>query len=38
VIRYFPKVDLLISAANEDPALEIGPLAKMLELKLSQKR
>lgn len=37
VIRYFPKVDLLISAANEDPDVEIGPLAKMLELKLRQK-
>lgn len=37
VIRYFPKVDLLISAANEDPNVEIGPLAKMLELKLRQK-
>lgn len=37
VIRYFPKVDLLISAANEDSAVEIGPLAKMLQLKLSQK-
>ena len=35
VIRYFPKVDLWISAANEDPGLEIGPLAKMLELHLS---
>ncbi|MEK2644955.1 YkgJ family cysteine cluster protein [Bdellovibrio sp. BCCA] len=34
VIRYFPKVDLLISAANEDPQVEIGPLAKMLEMKL----
>lgn len=34
VIRYFPKVDLWISAANEDAGLEIGPLAKMLELKL----
>lgn len=37
VIRYFPKVDLLISAANEDRQVEIGPLAKMLELKLRQK-
>lgn len=37
VIRYFPKVDLLISAANEDSEVEIGPLAKMLELKLRQK-
>lgn len=37
VIRYFPKVDLLISAANEDRLVEIGPLAKMLELKLCQK-
>lgn len=33
-IRYFPKVDLLISAANEDPNLKIGPLAKMLEMQL----
>ena len=30
VVRYFPRVDLLISAANEDPDLRIGPLAKML--------
>jgi len=37
VIRYFPKVDLLISAANEDAQVEIGPLAKMLEMKLLQK-
>jgi Fe-S-cluster containining protein len=35
VIRYFPKVDLWISAANEDAELEIGPLAKMLEIELS---
>lgn len=34
VIRYFPKVDVLISAANEDPSLKIGPLAKMLAIKL----
>lgn len=34
VIRYFPKVDLLISAANEDSLIEIGPLAKMLKLQL----
>lgn len=34
VIRYFPKVDLWISAANEDAGLEIGPLAKMLEMQL----
>nr|WP_295899544.1 YkgJ family cysteine cluster protein [uncultured Bdellovibrio sp.] len=34
VIRYFPKVDLLISAANEDTQVEIGPLAKMLEMRL----
>jgi Fe-S-cluster containining protein len=32
VIRYFPKVDLLISAANEDPGIRIGPLAKMITL------
>ncbi|MNL13949.1 Flagellin N-methylase [compost metagenome] len=32
VVRYFPKVDLWISAANEDAGLEIGPLAKMLEM------
>ena len=31
-IRYFPRVDLLICAANEDPDLRIGPLAKMLTL------
>lgn len=31
-IRYFPRVDLIISAANEDPALRVGPLAKMLAL------
>jgi uncharacterized protein len=37
VLRYFPKVDLLISAANEDLEVEIGPLAKMLEMKLLQK-
>lgn len=37
VIRYFPKVDLLVSAANEDSQIEVGPLAKMLELKLSLK-
>lgn len=36
-IRYFPKVDLVISAANEDPNMEIGPLAKMLALRLSSK-
>lgn len=29
-LRYFPQVDLLISAANEDKDLRIGPLAKML--------
>ena len=34
-LRYFPRVDLLISAANEDPQLQIGPLAKMLELRLA---
>ncbi len=33
-LRYFPRIDLLISAANEDPKLKIGPLAKMLQLKL----
>ncbi|MFS4458624.1 YkgJ family cysteine cluster protein [Bdellovibrio sp. HCB2-146] len=33
-LRYFPKVDLLISAANEDSQMEIGPLAKMLALRL----
>ncbi|MNL15474.1 Flagellin N-methylase [compost metagenome] len=33
-LRYFPKVDLLISAANEDPNMEIGPLAKMLQIRL----
>lgn len=34
VIRYFPKVDLWISAANKDAGIEIGPLAKMLEMQL----
>jgi Fe-S-cluster containining protein len=29
-LRYFPRVDLIISAANEDPELRIGPLAKMI--------
>lgn len=33
-LRYFPRVDLLISAANEDLGLEIGPLAKMLNKKM----
>jgi len=33
-LRYFPKVDLLISAANEDPDMEIGPLAKMLQIRI----
>ncbi|MFM6927786.1 MAG: YkgJ family cysteine cluster protein [Bdellovibrio sp.] len=33
-LRYFPRVDLLISAANEDQNMQIGPLAKMLELSL----
>lgn len=37
-VRYFPKVDLLISAANEDPLVEIGPLAKMLQMRLQQKQ
>ncbi len=32
VIRYFPKVDLLISAANEDSQVEVGPLARMLAI------
>lgn len=27
---YYPRVDVLIVAANEDPELRIGPLAKML--------
>lgn len=31
-LRYFPRVDLLISAANEDPEMTIGPLAKMLRI------
>ena len=35
VIRYFPKVDVIISADNEDPTLQIGPLAKMLSQRLS---
>ncbi len=33
-VRYFPRVDLLISAANEDEGLGIGPLAKMLMRKI----
>lgn len=33
-LRYFPRVDLIISAANEDPELRIGPLAKMLSTEL----
>jgi Fe-S-cluster containining protein len=33
-LRYFPRVDLMISAANEDPELRIGPLAKMLQIRL----
>ncbi|WP_413587037.1 YkgJ family cysteine cluster protein [Bdellovibrio sp. HCB274] len=33
-VRYFPRVDLLISAANEDQNMKIGPLAKMLSLSL----
>ncbi len=35
VLRYFPRVDILISAANEDPDLKVGPLAKMLHEKLN---
>ncbi len=33
-LRYFPRVDVLISAANEDPDLQVGPLAKMLYQKI----
>ncbi|MBO9667385.1 MAG: YkgJ family cysteine cluster protein [Bdellovibrio sp.] len=33
-LRYFPRVDLLISAANEDQNMQIGPMAKMLEMSL----
>lgn len=33
-LRFFPRVDLLISAANEDPKLRIGPMAKMMALQL----
>jgi Fe-S-cluster containining protein len=29
-LRYFPRVDLILSAANEDPELRVGPLAKMI--------
>lgn len=36
-IRYFPQVDLLISAANEDQDLRIGPMAKMLAQALKLK-
>ncbi len=32
-LRYFPRVDLMISAANEDLKMKIGPLAKMLFVK-----
>ncbi|WP_413560593.1 YkgJ family cysteine cluster protein [Bdellovibrio sp. HCB209] len=35
-LRYFPRVDLLISAANEDTNMQIGPMAKMLEMALSR--
>lgn len=34
-VRYFPKVDLYISAANQDQAMTIGPMAKMLEMELA---
>ncbi len=34
-LRYFPRVDILISAANEDPDLKVGPLAKMLHENLN---
>lgn len=33
-VRYFPRVDLYISAANEDGQVKVGPLAKMLQMKL----
>ncbi|MEK2687689.1 YkgJ family cysteine cluster protein [Bdellovibrio sp. GT3] len=33
-VRYFPKVDLYISAANEDSTVLIGPMAKMISLEL----
>ena len=33
-IRYFPRVDLYISAANEDAKVKVGPLAKMLQMEL----
>lgn len=36
-VRYFPQVDLLISAANEDQDLRIGPMAKMLMQALNLK-
>lgn len=29
-VRYFPRVDVIISAANEDPELRVGPLAKLI--------
>lgn len=35
-LRYFPKIDLYISAANEDENLEVGPLAKMLQMRLAE--
>lgn len=35
-LRYFPKLDLYISAANEDAQLQIGPLAKMLHVRVSR--
>ncbi|UYL09403.1 YkgJ family cysteine cluster protein [Bdellovibrio sp. SKB1291214] len=34
-VRYFPKVDLYISAANQDQHMTIGPMAKMLEMELT---
>jgi Fe-S-cluster containining protein len=35
-VRYFPRVDLLISAANEDAGVRIGPMAKMLVRALNE--
>ena len=37
ILRYFPMVDVLISSANEDLNLQIGPLAKILMKKLNKK-
>ncbi|WP_413288633.1 YkgJ family cysteine cluster protein [Bdellovibrio sp. HCB337] len=35
-LRYFPTVDLLISAANTGTDMEVGPLAKMLQIRIQR--